>query len=167
MRAARMVLASETEADQHWTEARIKLLTGGEKIRARFMRQDSFEYMPHYKIWIAGNHKPELRSTDAAIRRRFHIIPFANTVSAETRDEDLHDKLKAEWPGILAWMIAGAQMWHAAGLAPPAAVVSATEEYFTDEDVVGANQGLLAPSGPLVRDVDNDARHSGAERIEN
>ena len=117
LRGARLVTATETEEGRRWAESRIKMLTGGDAVSARFMRQDFFEYKPAFKLFIAGNHKPSLRSVDEAIRRRFHLMPFAVTIPPEERDGELTEKLKAEWPGILAWMIEGALMWQTDGLA--------------------------------------------------
>jgi putative DNA primase/helicase len=85
LRGARLVSASETEEGRRWAESRIKQLTGGDTVAARFMRQDFFEYRPAFKLIIAGNHKPSLRSVDEAIRRRFHLIPFAVTIPPEER----------------------------------------------------------------------------------
>jgi putative DNA primase/helicase len=99
LRGARLVTAVETEEGRHWAESKIKTLTGGDKISARFMRQDFFEYVPQFKLVIAGNHKPGLRSVDEAIRRRFNLIPFTVTIPPEKRDRELGQKLKAEWPG--------------------------------------------------------------------
>jgi putative DNA primase/helicase len=76
LRGARLVTAVETEEGRRWAESRIKSLTGGDKISARFMRQDFFEYAPQFKLIIAGNHRPGLRSVDEAIRRRFNLVPF-------------------------------------------------------------------------------------------
>lgn len=138
LQGARLVMASETEEGRRWAEARIKALTGGDKISARFMRQDFFEFQPQFKLLIAGNHKPGLRSVDEAMRRRFHLIPFAVSIPKAERDEHLKDKLKAEWPGILAWMIEGCLRWQGAGLQPPAAVQEATAAYLEAEDLLGA-----------------------------
>ncbi len=82
LRGARLVTAIETEEGRRWAESRIKTLTGGDRVSARFMRQDFFEFTPQFKLVIAGNHKPSLRSVDEAIRRRFHLIPFAVTIPA-------------------------------------------------------------------------------------
>ena len=138
LRGARLVTAIETEEGRRWAESRIKALTGGDKITARFMRQDFFEYTPQFKLIIAGNHKPGLRAVDEAMRRRFNLIPFTVTIPPEVRDETLAEKLKAELPGILAWMIDGCIDWLERGLAPPEAVTSATAEYLKAEDLVGA-----------------------------
>jgi putative DNA primase/helicase len=102
LRGARLVTAIETEEGRRWDEAKIKALTGGDRIAARFMRQDFFEYLPGFKLVIAGNHKPSLRSVDESIRRRLNLLPFTVTIPPEDRDRDLPEKLKAEWPGILA-----------------------------------------------------------------
>jgi putative DNA primase/helicase len=138
LRAARLVTAQETEQGKHWSETRIKALTGGDPITARFMRQDFFTFVPAFKLFIAGNHKPSLRGVDEAIRRRLHLIPFAVTIPAAERDPKLQEKLKTEWPGILAWMIDGCVEWQHVGLAPPAAVTAATADYLAEEDTFGS-----------------------------
>ena len=136
LRGARLVTASETEDGRAWAELRIKQLTGGERISARFMRQDFFEFTPQFKLMIVGNHKPSLRGVNEAIRRRFLLLPFAVTVPAEMRDYELAEKLRAEGPGILAWAIAGCIDWQERGLRPPEAVLEATEKYMEAEDAL-------------------------------
>jgi len=102
LRGARLVTATETEEGRRWAEARIKQLTGGDPVKARFMRQDFFEFLPQFKLFIAGNHKPALRGVDEAMRRRLHLIPFTVTIPPAERDPGLTDSLRAEWPAILA-----------------------------------------------------------------
>ena len=102
--------ASETEKGRRWAEAKIKMLTGGDRIAARFMRQDFFEFVPQFKLVIAGNHKPSLRSVDAAMRT--HPIPFTVNIPESERDTSLPERLKAEWPGILAWLVEGCLAWY-------------------------------------------------------
>lgn len=138
LRGARLVTAVETEEGRRWAESRIKTLTGGDRIAARFMRQDFFEYDPQFKLLVAGNHRPGLRSVDEAMRRRFHLIPFAVTIPPEERDESLKDKLREEWPGIMKWMIQGCLEWQRVGLAPPVAVRDATAAYLEAEDGLAA-----------------------------
>jgi putative DNA primase/helicase len=138
LRGARLVTATETEEGRRWAESRIKQLTGGDSVSARFMRQDFFDYRPAFKLIIAGNHKPSLRSVDEAMRRRFHMIPFAVTIPPSERDPELTEKLKAEWPGILAWLIEGTLEWQTQGLRPPQAVLDATEAYLAAEDATAA-----------------------------
>jgi putative DNA primase/helicase len=138
LRGARLVTAAETEQDRHWAETKIKSLTGGDRISARFLYRDNFEFTPCFKLIVAGNHKPGLRTVDEAMRRRIHMIPFDVTIPPEERDPELTAKLREEWPGILKWMIDGCQEWQRVGLAPPAAVRAATEAYLVGEDALSA-----------------------------
>lgn len=133
-RGARLVVSSETEEGRAWAEQRIKSITGGDPITARFMRENFFTYRPEFKLMIVGNFRPTLHNVDDAVRRRFHIVPF--TRKPETPDLDLEQKLKAEWPAILLWAIEGCREWQRIGLCPPAAVMEATFEYFEDQDLV-------------------------------
>ncbi len=111
LRGARLVTAQETEEGRRWAESRIKSMTGGDPITARFMRQDFFTFQPTFKLLIAGNHRPGLRGVDEAIRRRFHLVPFAVRIAQDKRDLDLPEKLKVEWPGILKWAVEGCLEW--------------------------------------------------------
>lgn len=97
------------------------------------MRQDAFEFKPQLKLLISGNHAPNLVNVDEAMRRRLHVIPFTNTPLES--DKGLEDKLVAEWPGILRWMIEGAVDWQKNGLVKPQIVVAATEEYFSEQNL--------------------------------
>lgn len=134
LRGARLVTASETEEDRAWAEARIKSLTGGDPVTARFMGQDFFTFVPTFKLTIVGNHQPMLRNVDDAARRRFSIVPFVR--KPEKPDRELEGKLKAEWPAILRWMIEGCLDWRQNGLVRPASVVSATNAYFAEQDLM-------------------------------
>ena len=131
----RMVVASETEAGHKWRENRVKQLTGGDKITARYMRENSFDYYPQFKLTFLGNHAPAIASLDSAIKRRFLVVPF--THKPEEPDPHLDEKLAQEMPGILRWMINGAVDWYTHGLILPKAVTEATTRYFDNQDVVG------------------------------
>ena len=149
LRGARLVTAQETEEGRRWAEARVKAMTGGDPITARFMRQDFFTFLPQFKLLVAGNHRPGLRNVDQAIRRRFNLLPFTVQIPDDERDPDLPEALKAEWPGILAWCIQGCLAWQAMGLNPPAAVVDATDDYLDAEDAMAswlAECCIVAPS---------------------
>jgi len=138
LRGARFVAAVETEQGRRWAESKVKNLTGGDKISARFMRQDFFEFFPQFKLVVAGNHKPAIRNIDEAMKRRLHLIPFTITVPPERRDKHLQHKLLAERDGILAWAVQGCLDWQRLGrLDPPQQVLEATEEYFEAEDALG------------------------------
>jgi putative DNA primase/helicase len=134
LQGARLVTAQETEKGRHWAEAKIKMLTGGDRVSARFMRGDFFTYIPQFKLMISGNHKPSLRSVGEAMRRRIHLVPFDVTIPPHEPDPQLSTKLKGEWPGILAWAVEGCIAWQRLGLAPPPAVTGATDEYLAAED---------------------------------
>lgn len=137
LHGARLVVGSELPAGKAWNESVVKDLTGGDVITARKMRQDFFEYVPQFTLFIAGNHQPSFQGIDEAIRRRVVLVPFTQTIPAAERDSALPEKLKAEWPAILRWMITGAVEWQAHGLAVPATVRAASEEYLDFEDTLG------------------------------
>jgi putative DNA primase/helicase len=133
---ARLVVAQETEKGRRWDETKIKALTGGDRIAARFMRQDFFDFTPVFKLLISGNHKPRLANVDEAIRRRLLIVPFTVQIPVQERDHELPAKLRAEWPAILRWCINGSIQYQAQGLDPPKIVTEATDEYFDDQDTI-------------------------------
>lgn len=137
LRGARLVITEETSTGSRWNEGRIKRLTGGGRIAARFMRQDDFEFEPRFKLLIAGNHKPSLRA-DEAMKRRVHLIPFIVTIPEAERDRELGDKLKSEWPQIFAWMLDGCAEWRRIGLSATARIKEASAAYIESNDTLGA-----------------------------
>jgi P4 family phage/plasmid primase-like protien len=153
LRGARVVSAIETEQGSRWAESKLKALTGGDKITARFMRQDFFEFMPQFKLLVVGNHKPSIRNVDEAMRRRLHMIPFTVTIPAHKRDKRLPDRLLAERDGILAWALQGCLEWQRTGLKPPASVLAATEEYFEAEDALGRWLEERCDQAPHLQDT--------------
>jgi putative DNA primase/helicase len=137
LKGARLVVAHETQKGRRWDESKIKTLTGGDKLTGRFMRGDFFDFKPTHKFLIAGNHKPTFRTVDEAIKRRFLLVPFTVCIPKEERDPQLGEKLKAEWPAILRWMVDGCLEWQRDGLKIPDIVRNATDEYLADQDIVG------------------------------
>lgn len=133
---ARLVTAHETEAHRNWAEARIKQITGGDPIDARFMRQDFFTYDPQFKLLLSGNHKPHLRHVDPAMKARLHVVPFEAHFASGTRNLDEH-LIASEGPGILSWMIDGARLWYERGLEVPKAIRATTDAYFKSQDLLG------------------------------
>ena len=136
LQGSRLVTAVETEEGRRWHESRIKTLTGGDKIAARYMRGDFFEFTPAFKLVIAGNHRPALRTVDEAMQRRFRMVPFTTTIPEAERDPRLTENLRAEWPGILKWAIDGCVEWFATGLAAPETVREASKAYLQAEDTL-------------------------------
>lgn len=136
LRGARLVVTTEIEDGQRLAESLIKQITGQDPITVRQLYCEPFEYIPSFKVWIAANHKPEIRGQDLAIWRRINLVPFTVTIPENERDKDLPEKLNRELPGILAWAIEGFRLWKEKGLAAPGEVKIATEEYRHDMDYV-------------------------------
>lgn len=131
---ARLAVTVEAEEGRRMAESLVKQLTGGDRIKARFMRQDFFEFDPTHKLWLAANSKPVVSGTDHAIWRRIRMVPFAVTIPPEEQDHRLVERLRSELPGILAWAVRGCAEWQRDGLHPPAGVVAATAGYQAEMD---------------------------------
>ena len=152
---ARSVSVSETEDGRNWAEARVKQLTGGDEITARFMRQDYFSFLPSFKLTIVGNHQPMLSNVDPAMKRRFLVLPFEH--HPKTKDPDLEMKLWAEAPQILEWAIRGCLEWQQRDLPRPATIMDATEHYFEEQDTFSQwmeERCELVPSGGFTSAAD-------------
>lgn len=137
--SARMVTLTETESNRPFPAALIKTLTSEEPIRTRKMGQDFWQYMPTHKLWISGNHKPNIHDTDDGIWRRIHLIPFTRTVAPADRDPNLTAKLCSELPGILNWAIEGCRQWQRdGGMVSTPTLDNALLEYRSEEDIFNA-----------------------------
>jgi P4 family phage/plasmid primase-like protien len=136
LRGRRFVLASEVDDGHRLSESLVKQITGGDRISARFMRGEWFEFQPQFKTVLATNHKPVIRGTDHAIWRRIHLIPFTVTIPPDEQDATLVNKLRSEAPGILAWLVDGCLFWQSDGLRPPEIVQNATQAYRDDQDTL-------------------------------
>ncbi|TWU06878.1 hypothetical protein CA54_52800 [Symmachiella macrocystis] len=135
----RFVACVESGDGGRLNETLIKSLTGGDRIRARFMRQDFFEFESTHKLVLCTNHKPTVKGTDHGIWRRLRLIPFKNIVPEDKQDKQLPSKLRAESAAILAWLVEGCLVWQREGLTSlPAAIELATSEYRGSQDVIGA-----------------------------
>lgn len=138
LHGVRLVATVEVEEGKRLAEILVKQLTGGERVKARWMHKDFFEFTPTAKIFLIANHKPKVRGTDLAIWRRIRLIPFTVTIPEEEQDKALIEKLKGELPGILAWAVQGCLEWQRQGLGTPPEVTSATQQYRQEMDVLGA-----------------------------
>ncbi len=136
LRGSRFVTASETGRGRRLDEERVKSLTGGDVVTARYLYAEHFEFRPQFKLWLATNAKPDVRDGSLAMWRRILLIPFAITIPEGERDHQLGTKLRDEAAGILRWAVEGAVQWRRTGLRPPEAVVAATTEYQSDQDLV-------------------------------
>lgn len=137
LRGARLVTAQEIDEGKRWALARLKSLTGGDAVTARFVRQDFFTYTPQFKLCISANHRPGLRTIDEAIKRRLHVVPFNVFIPPQERDTELLEALRDEWGAILAWGLEGCVDWQMHGLSQPKAIRDATAAYLADEDIFG------------------------------
>lgn len=146
----RLTTANEVEDGSLLAEARVKELTGGDKITARFLYGTQFDFVPKLKLIIAGNHKPIIRGHDHGIWRRIKLIPFEVTIPEAQRDPALLDKLRAELPGILNWAIRGCLAWRKSGLKAPASVLHAVKEYHDEMDIMGQWIGERCSLGPTL-----------------
>lgn len=134
----RFVASSETSDGRAFAEGLVKQLTGGDRVSARYLHQNSFEFTPQFKLMIAGNHKPVVKGTDLGIWRRLHLVPFTRTFTEAEADPLLTRVLEAEAPAILGWMVEGAAQWLTGGLGrTPARVSEATKQYQSEMDTMG------------------------------
>jgi putative DNA primase/helicase len=172
LRGARFVSAVEVEAGRRLAEVLVKEMTGGDRLSARFMRAEWFEFKPEFKIFLAANHKPVIRGTDWAIWRRIHLIPFKVQIPREEQDKQLPEKLKRELSGILNWAIDGCFQWQHEGLTPPQSVQEATQEYREEMDIVGSflaeccivDTGAFALASELYKKYTSWAEESGEKK---
>lgn len=138
LRGVRFAVAAELEENQRMGEARVKDLTGADRIVARPLYREPIEFDPTHKLWIYGNHKPTIRGTDDGIWRRIRLIPFTVTIPEHEKDPDLVRKLEQEREGVLAWAVRGCLAWQRDGLGMPAAVAEATNAYRQESDRLAA-----------------------------
>jgi P4 family phage/plasmid primase-like protien len=148
----RMVVCSEVSDEDRFDEVKVKQLTGGDTLTARFMRQDHFSFTPSHHLWLMGNHQPHVRAGGRAFWRRLRLIPFLNEVTEEQMVDDLQGILSREHgPALLAWIVAGAAAYAAGGLDEPESVTTATGAYAADQDTVARfveECCHLAPASP-------------------
>jgi putative DNA primase/helicase len=173
LRGHRLACAIETPAGERFNEALVKHLTGGDRISARGIRAHRVEFNPTHKLILAANDKPEVRGMDEAIWRRLLLVPFGVEIPAEERDPRLREKLIAEAPGILAWLVAGCLEWRSGGLRPPSTVMAASADYRLEMDTVGRfleaecvrGPGFFVKKGQLRTAYEDWCRHEGAEPL--
>ena len=133
----RLVATIETEEGKRMAESLMKQLTGGDKISARKMYKDFFEFKPSHKLLLAANHKPTIQGNDHAVWRRIKLVPFRVTIPESEKDKALPAKLKIESPGILRWAVRGCLDWQREGLSEPEEVRQATAGYRAEQDTLG------------------------------
>jgi putative DNA primase/helicase len=150
----RLVIASEVNQDAKFDEAKVKELTGGDGLTARFMRQDHFTFEPTHKLWLMGNHQPRVSAGGQSFWRRLRLMPFTRTPDEVIEDLDLL-LIAEEGPGILAWVVQGAVDVFAHGLRDPDSVKAATAQYAAEEDALARflDEACIVGGGAQVRTV--------------
>jgi putative DNA primase/helicase len=150
---SRLVCALESQEGRRLSEALIKQITGGvDRLKARFLFQEYFEYTPQFKVFLGTNHKPVIRDSDSAIWERIRLVPFVVQIPPQERDKTLDDRLRQEIPGILAWAVRGCLEWQRLGaLGEPDAVTEATASYREEQDTLGAFLAECCIISPQVR----------------
>lgn len=155
---SRLVIVHETKRGAAFDSSKVKLLTGGDLLTARFMRGDFFVFAPSHTLVMLTNYKPEADGSDAALWRRVQLVPFDVVIPDDRVDRELKERIvRDELPGVLRWLVAGAMEWQRIGLAPPQTVREQTEQYRSGEDSVSnfldercnRQPELKQPGGPL------------------
>ena len=172
----RVFVCSEVKPGDRFDEARVKHLTGGDRVKARRMRQDFFSFEPTHKLWLLGNHRPEVGTGGFAFWRRMRLIPFERVVPDHRKIDNLADILVTEeGPGILNWLVQGARRYLSGekDLTGPERVRIATTAYADTEDHTGRflseccalDEGLRAEQASLFEAYKAWCRHEGAPAV--
>lgn len=171
----RFVASLEVEEGRRFAEGLVNQLTGGDVVTARFLYQESFEFIPTFKVWLAANNKPQVRGADGAIWRRVKLIPFNQVIPKEERNPKLKSELQSpeNLEAVLTWLVEGCQDWQRWGLAPPPEVESLTEEYRREQDPIKdfledccyTGPGARASNAALLREYQEWAKKNGERPI--
>jgi len=132
----RLAASIEVNEGRRFNESLVKQLTGGDTVKARRLYENFWQFEPSHKVWLATNHRPDVRGTDQAIWRRIKLIPFTVSIPPEEQDTELPEKLRDELPGVLAWAVKGCLEWQRDGLGEPDEVRRATNQYRAHMDIL-------------------------------
>ena len=153
-RGKRMLVAAEVDG-KPLNEAKVKALTGRERIAARGLYEGYAEFEPAFKLWIHGNHKPEIKGADEGIWRRIHVLPFSHRIPRDKRDPTLGAKLRDELAGVLRWAVEGCLEWQREGLGVPECVRRESEAYREEMDALnGFLEGVFRERGAEIPTAD-------------
>jgi hypothetical protein len=159
LKGARFVSAAEVEQGRRLAESKVKQLTGSDTVTARFLFGEPFNFRPQFKLWLSTNNKPVIQGVDDAIWDRIRLVPFTQRFEGSQADPKLPEKLRAELPGILAWIVEGCLEWQDHGLGEPETVKAATDQYRQEMDTLAGfledrcvvREDLVAPATPLYK----------------
>ncbi len=172
----RFVCSIEVDEGKKLAEGLVKMLTGGDTVRARFLYEEGFEFLPQFKLWLAANKAPKVRDDDAAMWRRILRIPFENVIAKDKRDPSVKKRLKDTsdaGPAILAWAVEGCLRWQEERLQVPPLVEQATEAYRLDmdplrqffEDCCVFGDGLKVTAARLHQEYETWCRQNGEREV--
>jgi P4 family phage/plasmid primase-like protien len=140
LKGARFVYVNEPDENSELREGAVKSMTGGDAITARGLyNKNTVEIMPTWVVFMPTNHKPIIKGSDHGIWRRIMLLPFTRSFDSDPtvkKDPNREEKLHAELPGILAWIVRGAMAYQRAGLAPVGTVLKARDDYREDMDLL-------------------------------
>ncbi len=144
LRGRRLCFSSESGEGHRLSSEKVKLLSGGDILSARAPHaKEDVTFSPTHTLFFSSNHLPQISLTDKALWQRIHVFPFLQRFvddpekdNERPKDKYLPDKLKAEAPAILSWLVRGSLAWQRDGLQKPSAVATATGEYYKSMDLV-------------------------------
>lgn len=152
----RFAVAPEAEEGSRFAESMLKALVSGDTIPVRELNCAPFDMRPCLKLALTGNHKPTISGTDRGIWRRVRLVPFAASFEGKA-DPRLPEKLRAEFPHVLAWLVEGCMAWQERGLSDtPQAVAEATEAYRAESDTLGQWLSENCTRGPNAQESSAD-----------
>lgn len=136
LKGMRLAIVHETMEGAQFNESLLKTLSGRDRITARLLHQNETTFDPHFTLWIAGNHKPVIRTFDRGFDRRLKLLPFRAHKEKHEQDPELKDRLELEMPGILARMVRGCLKWQGNGIVTPDLVQKANDDYKEESDAI-------------------------------
>lgn len=147
----RLAVLHESDAGRRLAEGTVKRLTGGDRLKARRMREDFWHFDPSHTFIMLTNHRPVVSGQDEGIWRRLRLVPWDVVIPADERDERLGDRLRLEADYVLTWLVRGYQDWREHGFTEPERVTAATAAYRADSDALGRFIGDKCITGPHFR----------------
>lgn len=155
--AVHTVSISEPAKGMVLSAALVKSMTGNDTINARFLHENSFDFVPQFKMFINCNYLPIINDMTLFTSGRLFIIPFDRHF--EEHEQDITLKRTFAKPenqsAILNWLIAGYQMLCREGFTPPESIRAATAAYQRESDKMG-----LFVEEHLIPEASNEERTS-------
>ena len=175
----RFVRSTEIKDGQKLNTDIIKRATGGETLTHNRKYEHEFAFMPTFKLWLSGNHKPVITDSTDSIWLRLKQIPFEASFRPGQQDfiPNLREVLRQaeHQQAILAWLVKGAKGWFSAGqqLEEPEEVVKATLDYRQEQDILAdfltercqVDKSAVLPKKQLWESYTNWCEASGACRL--